>query len=96
MDVLTECRFLLNLVGYAKTLVNSYGKVISGDPAVTVKGFMTVNTTYTVTDEAYIRLLFKRIYPGDTFPEPFPEPGANNVDERVADLITALAAVPRG
>ena len=96
MDALTECRFLLNLVAYAKTLVTGFGTSAPTQPAVTVRGFATVTTTYTVTDEAFIRLLFRRIY-NEPFPyETFPEPGATGIDERVADLITALAAVPRG
>lgn len=95
MDVLTECRFLLNLVAYTKTLVTGFGTNAPGSAAVTVRGFVTTTTNYTVTDEAYVRLLFKRIY-NVPFPEPFPQPGATEgVDERVADLITALAAVPR-
>jgi hypothetical protein len=95
MDALTECRFLLNLVAYAKTLVTGYLATPQAQPAVTVRGFATVTTTYTVTDEAFIRLLFRRIY-NEPFPyETFPEPNTPNVDERVADLITAFAAVPR-
>ena len=87
MDVLTECRFLLNLVELAKTLVTGY--LTSGLPAntVLVRGAIEIRSDYTVTDEAFLKVLFRKIYN---------EPYTNLNDDRVKALSVALAGVPRG
>jgi hypothetical protein len=89
MDVLAELRFLLNLLETTRTLVRGYGTAAPNPNTFTVRGHVKIETTLTVKDEAFIGLLWRRIY-GTTFP------GIDSGDPLVADLVDAFNRMKSG